>query len=164
MFQRDSFDRWSPLLALLACAVVFWLGVRFGSRTASGADSFGYVSQAYLWLDGDIRIDQPFAQEVPWPHGRMSLAPLGYREGGDGTIVPTYASGIPLIMAAFILLFGACGPYFVTPLFGALLVAGTFVLGSRVTGSRAAALVASLLMASSPAFLFNLMWPMSDTA
>jgi hypothetical protein len=164
MIHRDTFDRWSPLLALLACAVVFWLGARFGSRTASGADSFGYVSQAYLWLDGDIRIDQPFAQEVPWPHGRMSLAPLGYREGGDGTIVPTYASGIPLIMAAFILLFGACGPYFVTPLFGALLVAGTFVLGWRLTGSRSAALAASLLMASSPAFLFNVMWPMSDTA
>jgi hypothetical protein len=159
-----SVDRASPVFALAVVVAVLWLGLTFGSRAATGADAFGYVSQAYLWLKGDLRIEQPLSREFPWPLREESLTPLGYRPGQSRhTIVPTYAPGVPLIMAAFHLAFGNCGPYYVTPVFGALLVAGTFVLAYRVTRSRLTATVAAVLMAGSPAFLFNLMFPMSDT-
>lgn len=148
---------------MAAAAVVLWLGLAFGSRAATGADAFGYVSQAYLWLNGNVQIEQPLAKEFPWPHADESLSPLGYRPGQvRHTIVPLYSPGVPLIMAAFHLVLGNCGPYYVAPVFGALLVGATFVLGHRVTRSRLTAALAAVLMAGSPAFLFNLMFPMSD--
>jgi hypothetical protein len=163
----ERMDRWcdraAPVLAAIATIAVFWLGMAYGSRAAGGADAFGYVSQAYLWLNGDLRIDQSWSKRFEWPHREESVRPLGYRWGEDRrAIVPTYAPGVPLIMAGFDRVFGACGPYYVTPFFGALLVAGTFVLGRRLGGSRLTASIAALLMAGSPAFLFNLMFPMSD--
>jgi hypothetical protein len=151
------------VVASAAAVLVFWLGLAYGSRAATGADTFGYVSQAYLWLKGDLQLEQPLSRELPWPHQEQSLTPLGYRPGEvRHTIVPIYAPGVPLLMAGFELLFDACGPYYVTPVFAALLVAGTFVLGWRLTREPAVAAVAAVLMASSPAFLFNLMFPMSD--
>jgi hypothetical protein len=149
--------------ASVAAVVVFWLGLAYGSRAATGADAFGYVSQAYLWLKGDLHLEQPLSREFPWPHQEQSLTPLGYRPGEvRHTIVPIYSPGVPLLMAGFALLFDACGPYYVTPVFGALLVAGTFVLAWRLTHEPAVSAAAATLMASSPAFLFNLMFPMSD--
>jgi hypothetical protein len=144
---------------------VAWLGIAFGSRAAGGADSFGYVSEAYLWLQGDLVVADPLMRAVPWPHREMTLTPLAYRPGPDGgSIVPTYAPGVPLVMAAAIRLVGTWGPFLLTPMFAAFLVFGTFVLTWRITADRAAALAAALLMAGSPAFLFNVMWPMSDIA
>ena len=156
-------DRVATVLAAAATIGVFWLGMAYGSRAAGGADAFGYVSQAYLWLKGDLRIDQSWARPFEWPHREESVRPLGYRWGEDrGAIVPTYPPGLPIIMAGFDKVFGTCGPYSVTPLFASLLVAGTFVLGWRLSRSRLTASMAALLMAGSPAFLFNLMFPMSD--
>jgi hypothetical protein len=148
-----------PALAAWVCA----FGLAFGSRAAGGADPFGYVSQADLWSKGDLRIEQPLSREFPWPHPEETLAPLGYRPGEvRHTIVPTYAPGVPIIMAAFSALTGTCGPYFVTPVFGALLILSTFALTYRLTHSLLTGFVATLLMAGSPTFLFNLMFPMSD--
>jgi hypothetical protein len=157
-------DRFSWLAAAIGAAVILCLSVAFGSRAASGADSFGYVSQAQLWLAGDLRIEQPLAREVPWPHPRESLTPLGYRPGATGAIVPVYAAGVPLMMAVLQLVAGDSGPYLLAPFCGALLVGVTFLMAVRLLGSRLAGGVAAVLMASSPAFLFNVMWPMSDTA
>ena len=152
-----------PILAAVAVMAVLWLGIAYGSRAAGGADAFGYVSQAYLWLKGDLRIDQSWSRAFDWPHREESVRPLGYRWGENRTgIVPTYAPGLPLIMAAFDRLFGTCGPYYVTPVFAALLVGGTFALAWRLSRSAVTASLAAILMAASPAFLFNLMFPMSD--
>ena len=156
-------ERLAVALAGLATLTVFGLGSSYGSRAATGADTFGYVSQAYLWLKGDLTLEQPLSREFPWPHPEQSLTPLGYRPGQvRHTIVPVYSPGIPLIMAAFDRVFGSCGPYSATPFFGALLVSGTFVLAYRLTWDAMIAALAALFMASSPAFLFNLMFPMSD--
>jgi hypothetical protein len=161
-------SHWAPRVGAAAAGLlagsVLWLGLAYGSRAAAGADSFGYVSQAYLWLQGDLRLEDPLFAERPWPHIEVTLAPLGYAPGPvRRTIVPVYSPGVPLIMAGFHLVFGICGPYAVTPVFGALLVLGTYWLALRLTGSIRVGLVSAALMAGSPAFLFNLMWPMSDT-
>src|SRR5687767_5143080 len=110
-------------IPVLLAASVCVFGLSHGSRAAGGADPFGYVSQAYLWLKGDLIVEQPLSREFPWPHPEETLSPLGYRPGEiRDTIVPSYAPGVPLFMAAFHTIFGSCGPYIVTPLFGALLV------------------------------------------
>ena len=158
-----TLERYRRPLVLMICTGVLIAAVHFGARSAAGSDSFGYVSQAYLWLDGSLRIEQPLARDFPWPYPRESAAPLSFRPISATWIVPVYPAGVPLIMAAFTLVLGPCGPYLVAPLFGALLVGASYVLCRQLTGNRLAALVACVLMATSPAFLFNVMQPMSDT-
>lgn len=107
-----------PGLAL-GCALVLAVeAVRYGVFTAGGSDSWGYVSQAYGWTSGTLPWAEPIPISVPWPSGDASLSPLGYRPGPQPhTMVPTYAPGLPLMMAAA-LAFGACGPFLVVPACG----------------------------------------------
>ena len=153
-----------PFLSLLAviCALVFGAhAIRYGSFTAAGADSFGYVSQAYDWASGRLPRPQPLPFEVPWPSGDLSLAPLGYRPGPSGhTMVPTYAPGLPLLMAAA-LAFGACGPFLVVPICAAFLAGLTFVLGRRAAGPWAG-ILAAVFAVTSPIVVFMSHAPMSD--
>jgi hypothetical protein len=76
--------------------------------------------------------------------------------------VPTYPAGLPLIMAAFLGVFGANGPFYVVPILAALTVWCTYMLGSEATGSRTVASLAAALLVASPAFLTHVMVPMSD--
>lgn len=150
-----------PGLAVLLAVALGIHAIHFGSFAAGGADSYGYVSQAYSWAGGPLPRAQSLPLSVPWPSGDASLAPLGYRPGlQPHTIVPTYAPGLPLMMAAF-LVFGACGPYLVVPLCAALVVWLTFVLGRRVAGPWVGVL-AALFVTTSPIVRFQSMWPMSD--
>src|SRR5205085_1410392 len=99
--------------------------------------SYGYVSQASLWLKGSLRIEQPWVQQFSWPEREWTFAPLGYRPlSMDGTIVPTYAAGLPILMAMFQAVFGPNGPFFVVPVLASLTLWLTFDLGRTVTGSR----------------------------
>ena len=150
-----------PWVAPAAAAVVLGLCFAYGVRAAGGSDSYGYVSQARLWLAGDLHVHQDFAAAVPWPNADWTFTPLGYRPGPGHTIVPTYAPGLPLLMAMFMRIGGNCGAFMVTPLSGALLVLLTCVLGVQVSG-RATGALAALLTASSPTILLMTLWPMSD--
>lgn len=149
-------------VALALALVAAGLGLRFGTFAASGADSYGYVSQADLWLERRLIIDEPLADEAPWPNANWTLTPFGYRPGDDrGTMVPTYAPGLPMVMAVFKAVGGADAVFYVVPLLGALAVWLTFVLGARLGGPQAGLVAAAALLVSPP-FLFQLMWPMSD--
>jgi hypothetical protein len=159
-FSRIS----SPVLlcaAPIAAAVLLALSWNYGSRAAGGSDSYGYVSQARLWLAGDLHVHQDFAASVPWPDADWTFTPLGYRPAANHTIVPTYAPGLPLIMAMFMTLAGTCGAFIVTPLSGALLVLLTFALGVQVSG-RVTGALAALLTVTSPTILLMTLSPMSD--
>ena len=147
-------------IALAFLALVH--GVRFGTFTASGADSYGYVSQADLWLKGTLIIDQPLHDQFSWRWANWTLAPLGYRPGEvGGTMVPIYSPGLPLLMAAFKAVGGEYAVYMVVPLLGALAVWLTYRLGLKFGDGYVAAL-ASLALLVSPIFLSRLVWPMSD--
>ena len=65
-----------------------------------------------------------------------------------------------MIMALFLLAGGRDAIFLVVPLFGALLVGATYVTGSRY-GSRIG-VAAAVLTAASPAFLYQVMQPMTD--
>ena len=78
------------IAAAVALAVVV-TGVAWNTRVAAGSDAYGYVSQADLWLRGDLHIDQSFGATVPWPLARWTFTPLGYRPEPVGfRIVPVY--------------------------------------------------------------------------
>jgi hypothetical protein len=149
----------SALVPVAACAVAV-VGLGFGGRAAVAADAYGYISQSLLWMRGDLRMDQAFAAGVPWPNADWTFSPLGYRPGPNHVLVPTYAPGLPLLMAATRLL-GECGPFFVVPLSGAVLTLATWSLGRRFFRAETA-VVGTLFTAASPVVLASAVVPMSD--
>jgi hypothetical protein len=148
----------APAVVLLGCAV----GLIYGSFTAGGADSYGYVSQAMLWLHGDLRIEQSIVQQVSWPFAAWTFTPLGYRPVSDAVIVPTYPPGLPMLMALFSAVFGQRGPFLVVPVLASVALACTYVLGKIATGSTKVGAFAALLLLASPPFLGHAMVPMTD--
>jgi hypothetical protein len=169
--EREADGRWLyvwisralPFAVPLAMALAFYLGVHYGSFAAAGSDSYGYLSQARLWLSGIPRVEQPWVQDFAWRNREWVFSPLGYRPfSPDGTIVPTYPPGLPMLMALFLGVFGENGPFYLVPLLGALAVWFTYLLGREATGSKPAATLAALLLLASPVFLTHLFVPMSD--
>lgn len=155
----------SGALSGAAAIAVAWFGIQFGARAAGGADAQGYLSQGYLWLQGDVRIEETVSRVANWPFAAESVSPLGYRPGPDrGTIVPTYAPGTPWLMALAIRMSGHCGPFYVAPILGGMLVLATWMLARRLGADAFASAVAAILMATSPTLLLNVPLPMSDTA
>lgn len=147
-------------IVALAIAVA-GVGILFGSHVAGGADAYGYVSQADLWTKGTLQVAMPVAAQLPWPDAEWSLAPLGYRPATiPHHIVPTYAPGLPLMMAAASLLHPAA-VYWIVPALGGLLVWFSYRLGC-IFGDRPVGVLTAALMASSPVFVHHLVVPMSD--
>lgn len=151
--------------ALVVVVSTLWVGaagVVWGTHTAGGADSYGYVSQAALWLDLDLIIEHPLPDDLDWPDLDATLTPLGYRPGpAPGSMVPVYSPGLPLVMAVFLAAAGPSAVFWVVPVLGAVLVAATAGLAFLIGGPTAAA-AAALLLAMSPTLLFSVTWPMSD--
>ena len=158
----DARERHAWLVAAIAAVAVACAGVAWGTWSAGSADAYGYVSQAYLWLRGVPIQAEPLASTVPWPQAEWSLSPLGYRPGLEpGTIVPTYAPGLPLTMALAAAIGGPGAVFVVVPLLGAAAVWLAYLLGRRYAGGANGA-AAAVLLASSPAFLYQVVQPMSD--
>jgi hypothetical protein len=123
------------------------------TRIAGGADAYGYVSQAELWLAGDLKVRQPWVEHVPWPNAPWTFTPLGYRPmEGEWSIVPTYSPGLPMLMAAAKRVGGQCALFAVVPLTLGLAVLATYGLGRRL-GSPWAGVIAAWLVATSPVVL-----------
>jgi hypothetical protein len=169
--EREADGRWLhfwvsralPFAVPLAVALALYLGVHYGSFAAAGSDSYGYLSQARLWLSGLPRVEQPWVQDFAWRNREWIFAPLGYRPfSPDGTLVPTYPAGLPLMMALFLGVLGENGPFYLVPVMGALTVWLTYLLGREATGNRTVAALAALLVLASPVFLTHLLVPMSD--
>jgi len=153
----------TAIIAVLVAAATTIVSLRYGSRVAGGADSYGYVSEAQLWRERSLRVTDPIFSASPWPFALETWTPLGYvvSPHRDG-MVPAYPPGLPLIMAGLQLLGGYCSAFAVTPIAAGLTVLATYLLAVRVLGRRAPALSAALLMACTPVFLYQSMAPMSD--
>ena len=156
-------DSWKTRAAIGLAMAVAAVSLTFQSWTASGPDSFGYVSQAALWRSGRLDIPVPLAQTAPWPDALQTFVPFGYSSARDGSaaIVPMTAPAVPMLMALAQTVVGHAGAFLITPVAAAVLVFATFAIGRRVS-STGVGLAAAWLVATSPAFLFMLMWPMSD--
>jgi hypothetical protein len=147
---------------------VFAAGIRWGTFAAGGSDSYCYVHQARAWATGQLRVVEPLALEAPWPDAALTFAPAGHIPSPTirGATAPICPAGLSLAMVPFVWAGGASaagkagGAFVVVPLFGMLLVWSTYLLGARF--SRRVGWASALLLACSPAFLFQLMQPMSD--
>jgi hypothetical protein len=149
---------WALSVAISGC------GLAHGSHALGGADTYGYVSQADLWLRGNLEIDQSFAKEAPWPRAALSFAPLGYTPHplNDRVIVPTYSPGLPVLLAIAKLLGGQDAMFCVVPLCAGLLVLATYGLGRRLGAGGAVGLTGAWLVATSPVVLAYTMTSMTD--
>jgi hypothetical protein len=153
----------APFIGAGAALGIVVVAIARGAFVAGGSDSYGYVSQAHLWRNWDFFLRQPLAREMNWPFTGRMLAPLGYLPAPTrpDASVPTYAPGLPMVMAVFGLLGGEQAMFYVVPILAGLAVAATYLIGSRLAG-RTVGAWAALLLATSPAFLFQAMFPMSD--
>jgi hypothetical protein len=153
----------APALAGAAAAAMLWCIWHHGAFVAGGSDSSGYVSQASLWARGDILVPtDPLIRVAPWRDAQWTFLPLGYCFGPHpGTLAPSYAPGLPLLMAVAQRVAGPNAVYAIVPLTGLLLLASVYALGRRLAGPVAGAM-ATALVASSPIVLMMVMQPMSD--
>lgn len=152
-----------PIAAGLSIFVLI-VGVAYSSTTAAGSDSYGYVSQADLWVKGDLHVPQPWISRVPWPDKAWSFTPLGYRPLDDAhqeILVPTYSPGLPLLMAAASVVAGRAAMFWIVPISAALLVYFTYGIGQRI-GARRAGLIGAWFVTTSPVVLYMTMVPMTD--
>lgn len=149
-------------LVVAMSAAVLIIGVAWGTGVAGGSDSYGYISQSDLWRSGVPIVPQPWTSEVPWPDADWTFSPLGYqpaREGG--AIVPGYAVGLPLLMAAAKTVAGHGAVFWLAPLAGAILVLVTYEVGKWLD-SATAGLIAAWLAATSAPVILEVPAPMSD--
>jgi len=153
----------APRIQALALSLaVTAFGVTYATTAGSGSDPYGYVSQADLWLKGNLRVEQPWVAEATWPSKAWSFAPLAYRPTDEGrALLPTYSPGLALLMAGAKAVGGQEAMFWVVPICGGLLVLATYAAGRRLA-PPGAAIIATWLMASSPVMLYMLVQPMSD--
>ena len=162
-------DRWLVerpirgwLIVLPLATAVLAFGIGRGTGVAGGSDSYGYISQADLWLRGLPIIPQPWAVQPPWPDAERTFMPLGYQVmRGGGALVPGYAVGLPLIMAAMKSVAGHAAIFWITPIAGAVLVLVTYATGRRLDSARTG-IIAAFLVATNATLLAEVTAPMSD--
>jgi hypothetical protein len=153
--------RFSQALAFVAIASAFAAGIAFGTFASGGADSYGYVGQARLLLQGRLTDTIVLREDFRWPDVERTLTPLGFRAGGTpGVIVPQYPPGLPLLLVPLAAI-SERAIYLLVPVFGAFLVWLTYRVGALLGDSTAGAM-AAILLVSSPTFLYQVVQPMSD--
>lgn len=152
-------------VALAAAALLVALGIVYGTKSATGADSYGYVSEADFWIAGGRPIAQPWVTDAPWPDAEWTFSPLGYRPSllptNPPTIVPTYSPGLSWLFGAVKRLAGHCAIFLAVPISGGVLILATYGLGRRL-GSPAAGAIAACLVVTSPIVMYMVPLPMSD--
>ncbi|MFN8644072.1 MAG: hypothetical protein U0802_21360 [Candidatus Binatia bacterium] len=157
-----AIDAVAPTAAVVLAVVVAGTSAVFNEHVAGGADSSGYVSQSRLWAQGRLTVTAPVYTDDPWPQRGWLVSPLGYAPAATaGELGPSYAPGLPWLMALGAAIAGEPGRYVWTPLAAGLVIWLSFVAGRRLD-SPAAGLAAGLLVAGSAPVLFNAMQTMSD--
>jgi hypothetical protein len=133
------------LLGVVMFAGTWWLG----TASPAGADASGYLSQAALWAHGQSALPDVLASLAGWPDVPMASVPLGWRPAlASGAQVPTYAAGLPLLMAPLWALGGDAAARLVVIVSSAVLIVAAGALGRYAGGSVGAAVAAALLVAS----------------
>ena len=155
----------APIVVGAAVLVTLVVGLMCGTRIAGGPDASGYVSEAALFVRGELtQLTPEWARNAPWNDSALTASPVGYRPAERTDIlVPVYSPGLPLMMALFQVVAGPGAVFYVIPLLGAVTVWATWRLGRAVNSPWAGA-AAAALVATSAGFLMMLVQPMSDVA
>jgi hypothetical protein len=154
--------RWiEPLCLILVFWSIFFFIHRNTADVAGFADTYGYVSEAVRLSQGHFYEPEQVYSFFGLPEEAEKTHPLGYTEKGSQGTVPTYPFGYPLMMAAFIKVFGLQGAYWVTPLLAAGTILLTYWLGRAYLG-RLGGVIAAGFVLFLPNFLHSSFFPMSD--
>ena len=150
-------------IAVLAAIAVAVAGAIWGTHVAGGPDWYCYLSQAELFASGHVAHEEHLASIARWEHAADAFIPVGHVPAArqPGASVPMCSPGYPLVMAAARIVGGRIAMFAIVPFCGAIAVWLTFVLGRRIAGASAGA-IAAVLLSASPAFLYQVVQPMSD--
>ncbi|MGQ0735468.1 MAG: hypothetical protein ACT4QD_17665 [Acidobacteriota bacterium] len=136
--------------------------IAYSTFSAAGSDASGYLSQARMWAGGSLARAEPLSSLGTWADAALTVTPLGWWPAGVvGWQVPTYAPGLPLLMAPLHALGGTVAAALVVPASFGLAIWATAVLARRVGGALAG-VMAAVWLATSPVALFAAVQPMSD--
>lgn len=147
-------------LGLYAVLIAWNLGA-----CAGGSDSSGYLNHARLLSQGRLHVPpRAVAGLAPTPAESFLYVPLGFKPAPDGDgIVPTYASGLPLLILAARSVAGwdhAAGLALgIHAVLGVLL---TYAAGRAFGLSKRWSAAAAAILAASPLYLFMSLQAMSD--
>lgn len=159
----DSLPAIARAIAIIAALAAALAGLIWGTHVAGGPDSYCYLSQAEMFASGHVSHSEPLATLAPWKNGPNAFVPVGHVPAARtaGASVPMCSPGYPLAMAIARMIGGRTAMFAVVPLCGGAAVWLAFVLARRLRGGVSGAL-AAVLMAASPAFLYQVVQPMSD--
>lgn len=149
--------------ALIACpsAVAVALVLAFGTFSATGSDASGYLSEAAMLSASRLTHREPLAAIAVWDGGPSTVAPYGWQAAGGDEQVPTYAPGLPLLMAVPHQLGGSIAACLVGALAAGVAVWAAAGIAT-LSGSPTAGLLAAAALLVSPTFLAQALQPMSD--
>lgn len=157
-------SRFVVAIALIAGAIA----TTFATRSAVGADASGYVSEAVAWTESFPPMHvEIIAEELPVETDPWLMTPLGWRPADSGDVnvrglqVPTYAPGLPMLMAMPHAIAGINGAVSVVIASALIAVIATGLIATRF-GGNIAGLMAAALIAFTPAFIYQSIQPMSD--
>jgi len=151
------------VMLLLACYAAVL--VRYVNACAGGSDSSGYLNNARLLATGRV---QASVRALPGlPAGRAPgylYMPLGFKPAFRGAgIVPTYATGLPLLVLAAAPLAGwrhACDAVMVAHALAGVLL--TYALARAMRLPQRWAILGAAVLAVSPLYLEYALQAMSD--
>ncbi|HYU78172.1 MAG TPA: hypothetical protein VEK56_04255 [Vicinamibacterales bacterium] len=161
----ESAARWidahaGRLIAIIA-ALAAAVAIHFETYSASGSDASGYLSEAVMLSSGALSRIEPLGAIADWPHGAATLAPLGWVARSQVEQVPTYAVGLPLLMALPHALGGVIGASIIVSLSAGLAVWFAGRLAMSFAGG-AAGVLAAVWLATLPIEIYESIQPMSD--
>jgi hypothetical protein len=153
----------APICALAIAGAIIVTALKESQFVAAASDAWGYVGHAHMWATWTLRTPEPLMAQLREFLPPDAMAPLAFRPGPDSaSIVPVTSPGLPMLMGLFETAGGQDAVFAVVPLLAALAVWATYMLGRDFKG-RWTGVVAAVLLATSPAFLFQLTsGPMSD--
>ena len=162
--SRHWLNRWGGgLLAALVLALYAGLLIRHVDACAGGSDSSGYMNHARLLGSGRLHTAP---RELPGLDGRhfseFLYVPLGFVPK-DGSLVPTYPVGMPLMILAVHVITGWVHAGDAVIVFNSLAaIVLLFALGRAVGLGRGWCALAAGILALSPLFLDFSLQAMSD--
>jgi hypothetical protein len=150
-------------VAAASTIVAIVAGLGWSPRIAGGPDASGYVSQADLFVRGELTLPAPsWLADAPWSDAARAASPVGYGPSArPDRLAPVYSPGLPMLLALVQVVAGPGAVFFVVPLLAGVAAWATYSLAATLGDSWAGA-IATLLLVTSPAFLAMTVQTMSD--
>ena len=153
------------LLAAAALAAYAVLLLLFMDPYAGGSDTSGYLNHARLLYSGRVHIPFRALEGLPPEKAPYDVyTPLGLKPAPDGNgLVPTYPSGLPLLLAAAARAVGWVGAAALVAVAHAVIgILMVYALGRAFGLPRAWAATGAVMVAASPLYVLYSVQVMSD--